>query len=126
MAYSMDLRLKVLAALDRGESQASVARRFDLGLRTVKRFKARRDAGRVEPDKPGPKSPIKLAAADDRRMRDAIAKRPGMTLRELQAVVSVPVAESTICRRLKKLGLTLKKVVDRGGTVAFRCGRASA
>ena len=35
MAYSMDLRLKVLEALDRGESQASVARRFDLGLRTV-------------------------------------------------------------------------------------------
>ena len=29
MAYSMDLRLKVLAALDRGKSQASVARRFE-------------------------------------------------------------------------------------------------
>lgn len=109
MAYSMDLRLKVLAALDRGESQASVAQRFELGLRTVKRFKARRDAGRVEADKTGPKLPIKLTPEDDQRMRDAIARRPGITLRELQAVVGVPVAESTICRRLKKLGLTLKK-----------------
>ena len=109
MAYSMDLRLKVLAALDRGESQVSVARRFDLGLRTVKRFKARRDAGRVEPDKTGPKLPTKLTPEDDQLMRDMIAARPGITANELRAMLSVEVAECTVCRRLKKLGLTLKK-----------------
>lgn len=109
MAYSMDLRLKVLAALDRGESQASVAQRFDLGLRTVKRFKARRDAGQVEPDKTGPKSPTKITPADDQVMRAMIAERPGITANELRGMLSVELAECTVCRRLKKLGLTLKK-----------------
>ena len=108
MAYSMDLRLKVLAALDRGASQASVARRFDLGLRTAKRFKARRDAGRVEPDKTGPKLPKKITPDDDRLMRHMIAKRSGITANELRAMLSVEVAECTVCRRLKKLSLTLK------------------
>jgi len=31
MAYSKDFRLKVLAAVDRGESEAAVAKRFDIG-----------------------------------------------------------------------------------------------
>lgn len=31
MAYSLDFRLKVLAACDRSESQASVAQRFEIG-----------------------------------------------------------------------------------------------
>ena len=106
----MDLRLKVLTAVDRGESEACVARRFEIGERTVRRFKRlRREVGSVEPAKTGPKSPIKLKAADDQLMREQIAKRPGITLRELQPLLSVKVAESTICRRLKKLGLTLKK-----------------
>ena len=110
MAYSLDFRLKVLAACDRGESEAAVAQRFEIGERTVRRFKRRRrETGSAQPAKTGPKSPIKLGPEDDQRMREAIAKRPGITLRELQAVVSVPVAESTICRRLKRLGLTLKK-----------------
>ena len=109
MAYSMDFRMKVLAALDRGESQPSVARRFDIGLRTVKRFKARRDAGRIEPDKTGPKSPIKITPQDDQLMREQIAKRPGITANELRAMLSVEVAECTVCRRLIKIGLTLKK-----------------
>jgi transposase len=109
MAYSMDLRLKVLAALDEGASQASVARRFDVGLRTVKRFKARRDAGRIEAEKTGPKSPIKLTPEDDQLMREMIAKRPGITANQLRVMLSVQVAECTVCRRLKKLGLTLKK-----------------
>lgn len=109
MAYSMDFRLKVLAALDRGESQPSVARRFEIGLRTVKRFKARRDAGRIEPDKTGPTSPTKITPQDDQLMREQIAKRPGITANELRAMLSVEVAECTVCRRLKRLGLTLKK-----------------
>jgi len=113
MAYSMGLRLKVLAAVDRGESQASVARRFDLGERTVRRFKQRRDHNQLEPYKTGPKSPTKLTPADDQLMREQIAANPGITALQLQPMLSVHVAECTICRRLKKLGLTLKKVTDR-------------
>jgi hypothetical protein len=133
----MDLRLKVLAALDRGESQVSVARRFDLGLRTVKRFKARRDAGRVEPDKTGPKLPKKITPQDDQLMRDMVAQRPGITANELRAMLSVEVdvaqfdllvdppavyARLKPKRRLVLIGLEKRFVVDHIFNKLFRSG----
>lgn len=45
MAYSNDIRLKVLAAVDRGGSEASVARRFDFDDRTVLRKQVRHKPG---------------------------------------------------------------------------------
>ena len=107
--YSMDLRRKVLAALDRGESARSVARRFDMHDETVRIFRDRREAGRLEPDKPGPKGPAKLTLADHARLRELVAADPGLTLKQLAEQMSVPVAESTIHRALKKLGLSFKK-----------------
>ena len=107
--YSMDLREKVLAAVDRGESAASVGRRFEISERTVRQFIHRREAGRLEPDKPGPKGPAKLTLDDHARLRELVAADPGLTLRQLAEQMSVPVAESTIHRALKKLGLSFKK-----------------
>lgn len=110
MAYSVDFRLKVLAAVDRGESVASVARRFEVGERTVRRFKARRrHTGRLTPDRTGPRGPIKLTPADDAVLREQVRRRPGVTARELLPLLGVPVALSTVCRRLIRLGLSLKK-----------------
>jgi transposase len=107
--YSMDLRRKVLAALDRGESARSVARRFEMHDETVRIFRDRREAGRLEPDKPGPKGPAKLTLADHAKLRELVAADPGLTLKQLADQMSVPVAESTIHRALKKLGLSFKK-----------------
>lgn len=110
MAYSMDLREKVLAACDRGESVASVARRFEISEPTIRSFKRlRREQGRPTPRRTGPKGPIKLTPADHQALRAAVAQRPGATLLELRGVLHVEVAESTVCRTLKKLGLSLKK-----------------
>jgi transposase len=110
VAYSKDFRLKVLAAIDRGETEASVARRFDISQRTVGRFKAlRRRTGDVCPDKTGPQGPVKLTPADDRTMHEQVQRKPGITAAELQPLLTVDVAISTICRRLIKLGLSLKK-----------------
>jgi transposase len=110
MAYSKDLRLKVLAFVDRGESEAKVARRFDIGERTVRRFKQRRRlTGDVAADKTGPQGPIKLTPADDAVLREQVRRKPGITARELLAMLSVEVAISTVCRRLIRLGLSLKK-----------------
>lgn len=109
MAYSIDFRLKVVTALDRGETQASVAERFEISERTVRRFKARHEAGRLTADKTGPRSPMKLTPEDDQLMREQVALRPGVTANELRAMLSVEVAECTVCRRLLKIGLTLKK-----------------
>ncbi len=110
MAYSNDFRLKVLAAVDRGEGQAAVSRRFDIGERTVRRFKQRRDqTGDVSASKTGPRKPMMLTPQDDAMMREQVRLRPGVTAKELAAMLGDKVVISTVCRRLIALGLSLKK-----------------
>ena len=43
-AYSMDLRERVVAAVDAGLTQSQAAARFGVSLRTVERYRARRRA----------------------------------------------------------------------------------
>ena len=109
MVYSMDLRKRVVQAVNAGEPIAVVARRFQVARPTVRDWRDRAKQGTLEPGVSGPKSPTKITPEDDQLMRDMIAKRPGITANELRAMLSVEVAECTVCRRLKKLGLTLKK-----------------
>src|SRR6266702_83683 len=50
-AYSQDLRLRVLRALDAGASQSQVAEQFAVSVATIKRyFKQRREVGHVPRD----------------------------------------------------------------------------
>jgi len=109
MAYSMDLRLRVVAALRRGESVTAVARQFSVSRPAARDWRDRAREGRLEPGKPGPTQPRVLTAADDRMMRQQVAAHPGITAKQLLAMLSVSVVESTVCRRLKQLGLRLKK-----------------
>lgn len=109
MAYSMDLRERVVAAVNHGEAIAGVARRFSVSRPAVRDWRDRACRNELVAGKPGPKGPNKLTEDDDRMMRDQIAKRPGITAKELMPMLSVSVVESTVCRRLKGLGLSLKK-----------------
>lgn len=110
MVHSLQLRKKVLSALDCGESAASIARRLEIGERTVYRLQQRRREGRpIEPDRCGPRRPTKLTVEDDAVLREQVRRRPGITARELIPMLGVEVAISTVCRRLNRLGLTLKK-----------------
>lgn len=107
--YGMDLRRKVVAALGQGHSVASVARRFDVDEKTVRSYRRRAAQDRLAPDRSGPKGSVKLTDQDLRTLEREVAKDPGVTLRQLQGKLSVRVAESTVCRTLKRLGLSLKK-----------------
>ena len=110
MSYSKDFRLKVLAAVDRGESQAAAARRFNIGERTVRRYVDRlARTGDVGASKTGPKEPIKLTPEDDALMRERVRVEPGVTGRALSQMLGGKVVISTVCRRLIALGLSLKK-----------------
>ena len=101
MGYSNDLREKVLVVVDRGESQAAVARRFDISARTVRRFIQRREiTGDLTADKTGPKGPTKLTPEDDALMREQVRRKPGITAKELQPMLGVDATVSTTCRRL--------------------------
>lgn len=110
MAVPVQTRQKMLEALERGESVASVARRFEVtqqGLHKLRRTVQQR--GTLEPAKPGPKGHVKLTEADLQLMREQVAANPGITLMQLRAMLSVEVAESTVCRALQKMGLSFKK-----------------
>ena len=110
MACPQDSRRKVLLVVDRGESETSVARCFDIGVRTVGRLKQRRRlTGDVAAGKTGPKGPTKLTPGDDALMRVQVRRKPGITAKELQLMLGVDLAISTACRRLITLGLSLKK-----------------
>lgn len=112
MRIPIEMRKKMLAAVGRGEPVNAVARRFEVtpqGLRKL--IRAVRERGDLSPAKPGPKRPIKLTPADDAKMLELIERDPGVTLNAIRAHLSVGVAESTVCRRLRKLGVTLKKRV---------------
>jgi len=105
----MDLRRRVVAAVKAGASMNSVAKQFMITQPTVRQWRDRDRAGRLEPDKPGPTGSRVLTETDDQVMRQQVAARPGITAKELIPMLSAPVVESTVCRRLKRLDLRLKK-----------------
>ena len=109
MGYSMDLRERGVAAVNAGETIAAVARRLSVSRPTVRDWRDRAGRDELAAGRPGPKGPRKLTEADDRLMRERIAARPGTTAKEPMAMLSVSVVESAVCRRLRRLGLSLKK-----------------
>lgn len=109
MAYSMDLRERVVSAFGDGESITEIARRYRVARSTVRDWHDRHRCGVLAPGVPGPKGPVKLTAEDEQRMCQAVAAQPGITAKQLMAMLSVHVVESTVCRTLKRLGLSLKR-----------------
>ena len=109
MAYSMDLRERVVAAAKSGQTLASIAKRFSVTWPTVRHWVDRHRRGELPAGVPGPKGSVKLTAADEQRMREGVAAQPGITAKQLMPMLSVHVVESTVCRALKRLGLSLKR-----------------
>jgi transposase len=110
MRIPVEMRKKMVAAVERGEAIASVARRFEVSERGVRKLVcACRERGTFEPMTPGPKGPIKLTPEDDAIMRRLVREDPGITLKQIMTQLTVNVAESTVCRRLQALGMSFKK-----------------
>lgn len=107
-AYSMDLRTRVLAALDAGDRTAVVADRFAVSRAWVRRLaQRRRETGEVDPRVRTP-NPTKLRNHHD-RIRTLLGTGPDRTLAELRAELGVAVALSTLWVAVRRLGYTLKK-----------------
>ena len=81
-AYSEDLHIRVLAALDGGMSRAQAARTFLLSGSSIDRWRAQRSAlGHLRP-KRSPGRPRKIAMSAETRLRAKISAAPDATLPE--------------------------------------------
>jgi transposase len=114
-AYSKDLRLKTLAAIDRGIPRKEVAELFGISLSTIKRWlKRRRQTGDVQTMRiPG--RPAVKGAALRQWLPSQLNSNPDLTLREhceaFLDEMGLEVSEATMSRNIARLpgGWPLKK-----------------
>src|SRR4029453_8684525 len=112
-AYSIDLRRKIVDAIERGTPKAEAARTFGGGISTLKRYAT--NAQRGEPLELG-KAPGKRPKMDERvrkLLEEDLKERPFVTLRQrcdyVEAISGVSVSRSTMCRSIARTGSTRKK-----------------
>jgi len=121
MSYSAEFRKQVLAACDAGGGTREVALRFEVSESWVRRIKQqRRASGKTAPCRTRNRVPNWLREAD--RIRELVEASPDLTLGELKQELGTDLSESTLCRALQRLKLTLKKKSSRRPN---RIGRTS-
>ena len=116
--YSKDLRLKIVAACDRGMPRKEVARIFGVSEPSVRRYlRLRRQTGGVDP-KPVPGPPARKGEALEAALPSQVGRNPDLTLEEHRELRfedehGTAVSTATVSRALKRLGLPLKKSPSR-------------
>jgi transposase len=115
LAYSQDLRQRVLDAVERKEgSIRQIARRFVVSLSFVVRLlQAHRRTGSIRPKPHGGGHPAALTPEDLDRLRELIRQQPDATLEECRQHLGASCSLTTISRALSNLGLPRKKKVPR-------------
>jgi putative transposase len=115
MAYSLDLRQRIVAAVERGiDTKRNIAKLFDVHESFIyKLMRQKRERGDIAPLPHGGGATAKLTEDRLTVLYDLVAATPDAQLKELRQQLKkktrVLVSESTICRGLQKLELTLKK-----------------
>ena len=105
--YSKDLRLRVLAAVDRDMPRKDVAETFVVSLPTIKRWlKRRRETGGVE-KRPIPGRPPRKGAALRRWLPSQLEANPDLTLAEhreaFEEAHAASVSTATVSRSIRRL-----------------------
>jgi transposase len=113
-AYSEDLRLRIIAAVDGGMPRSAAARVFGVGRATVKRYLAlRRQTGALAP-RPRRGPPPRVTAALAAALPPRLEACPDATLAEhcawYEETSGVRVADTTMSRVIRRqLGWTREK-----------------
>ena len=115
LAYSLDLRERVVAAYEKGDATIKeIAEYFLVGETFVKKMlRQKRETGSLKrlPHRAGAKK--RLSERERQWLGRQIKETPDATLAELQgrlaAANSVSLSVATICRELKELRLRVKK-----------------
>jgi transposase len=108
-AYSMDLRVRVLADADAGMRTRAVARKYTVSESWVRGLKRRRAAtGEVAPRPPRNRR-VSFRGRSADRLRAAVAEDPNRTLVELREHLGARVSIATLWQALTDLKISWKK-----------------
>ncbi len=130
--YSLDLRERALAAVDRGMPRKGAVGVFGVSLATLKRWlKRRQETGSAAPKRrPGMRRRVDASAEQRRDLWRQLEENPEATLErhretwERERGVRVSVA--TMSRAIRRLGWTYKKRRWRPPSETTGSGRAGA
>jgi len=112
--YSLDLRKRVLADIDAGQSQAATARRYQVTTRWIYNLlKRRRETGEIGPKPHGSGYQGKLIDHQE-QLAELVQQKPDISLEELQHRLKVTASLTTVWRAVHRLGLRRKKGGARG------------
>lgn len=112
--YAVELRERVLAALDRGMARAAVVTTFQVSLASLTRWRAaRRDTGDVTPRPPTGGPQRSITPPHDAALRAQVLATPDATLAEhaarWNATHGTSLSQWTLGRAIRRLGLPRKK-----------------
>jgi transposase len=115
--HSLDLRERVIDALDKGMTQEKAAEVFSVGTATVYRWeRLRRERGSIEPLPHGGGNPRAIDGAGDELLKALVAEKPDRFLPELTAELNKrvprPASTSSVSRALERLGLSRKETLS--------------
>jgi len=127
-AYSVDLRSRILAAVDAGMSKSEAARVFAVSRSTIKRYaQQRRETGTLVPKARGGPRPMAIGPAEHEALRAQLEADPAATLAEHAATweqtQGVRVSLWTMRRAILCLGWTRKKRPSPPASGTRRSGR---
>ena len=112
-AYSQDLRERVMAAIDSGTGAYAAASIFRVSVSYIYKVLERRKRTGETSARPWAGGPKPKLAAHDEALRARVMSEPDTTLAELQAwlraKLDLKVSIGCLWKRLRQLGLTLKK-----------------
>jgi transposase len=110
-AYSIDLRERVLQAVDEGKrTKWEISLLFRVSPAWIRRLlQRRRETGSIAPKQHNGGPPAKLQEHDLQRLSELVRETPDATLEELRLRLGAPVSRATVGRAVLGLGLRLKK-----------------
>lgn len=121
---SNDIRRRIIAAKENGDSIQKIAREKGVGTNTIAcLLRLYRETGSCEPRALNNGRKPRLDEETLQKIRARIEQQPDIALYELKEEFSLPVSLPALCKTInRKLGLRRKKNGTRGRTAQDGCG----
>ncbi len=117
--YSVDLRERLLGAIDAGLSLTEATRLFGVGRSSIKRWQQQRATTGALTPKPRPGRSPRIGPTQARALQTQVATYPDATLAEhcarWEQEQGIGVSVATMPRALRRLAITVKKSPARRG-----------